>query len=64
MKAQNKTEQLIENGYFLTDSDEPLDLLPVQTFERVDYSDFDLPRPKNRFDESFDWYLSAFDPMH
>jgi len=64
MKAQNKIEQPIENGYFLTDSDEPLDLLPVQTFERVDYSDFDLPRPRDQFDESRDWFFTAFEAIH
>jgi hypothetical protein len=64
MKAQIKKPEPIENGYFLTDSDEPLEFIPLETVERINYSDFDLPRPKNRFDESFDWYLSAFDPMH
>ena len=64
MKAQNKTEQPIENGYFLTDSDEPLEFIPLETVERINYSDFDLPRPRDQFDESRDWYFTAFDSIH
>lgn len=61
MKAQIKKPEQIENGYFLTDSDEPLEFIPLETVERINYSDFDLPRPRDQFDENRDWYFTAFD---